>query len=291
MHVALQHNLALHLVWLVYILPALSNLILIALGIVMSLPKLADTIERTPSYRWGLAALCIIFGLIGFSFDVYQRRASDLATNTMITETTQLIKSTTKSNDVIGILAFQFGSAVSSLADLRDQLADAEKRDDPRRIAEIQEEMKESREQATSTSRQLILASLPDVIAQMEYWKNKWDADRLPIASRITAVQEDRSYIIAHHENWDMQIAKLNDELSRVDVADSNKVAPVMRRANILREQITHGTVQTNDDKYAAVTFAKVVADEPISFGELIFALKYMQDISQRFAGNDLRRN
>lgn len=71
--------------WTPYVLPAFSNLILVLLGVIMSLPNLADTIEKTPRYRRTLSVVCLVFGIVGFIYDVGQRRSADSQTKQLLT--------------------------------------------------------------------------------------------------------------------------------------------------------------------------------------------------------------
>jgi phosphoribosylanthranilate isomerase len=93
--------------WLIYVLPAISNLILVLLGVVMSLPKLAEAIEETPKYRKLLAAICLIAGFVGFAFDVSQRRTSDQTNH-------QLLEDVKKSVDTLKDVAEKTNRAVDN---------------------------------------------------------------------------------------------------------------------------------------------------------------------------------
>lgn len=77
--------------WLIYILPAISNFVLVLLGVVMSLPALADKVEKTPRLRKSLGAVCLTAGLVGLGFEVVQRRSNDVEMQTLISDTTQLV--------------------------------------------------------------------------------------------------------------------------------------------------------------------------------------------------------
>src|ERR1019366_1117790 len=72
--------------WLPYVLPAVVNALLVILGVVMSLPKLAETIENSPTYRRVLAAICIVAGLVGFYFDVRARHDSERTSTQLLSE-------------------------------------------------------------------------------------------------------------------------------------------------------------------------------------------------------------
>jgi hypothetical protein len=70
--------------WSAYFLPAISNLVLVLLGVWMSLPNFAEDVERNRTWRRWLAGICLIFGLTGFVYDVSQRRGSDITNKALL---------------------------------------------------------------------------------------------------------------------------------------------------------------------------------------------------------------
>jgi len=91
-----------------YILPALSNSILVLLGIVLSFGTLTERIERNAKYQKWLAAICLVSGLIGLFYEVAERRSSDQATKILVQNTNGLVQATTtlvnRTNDVLSRL-------------------------------------------------------------------------------------------------------------------------------------------------------------------------------------------
>lgn len=70
--------------WSAYLLPAVSNLILVLLGVWMSLPKFAEDVEENATRRKWLAVICLVFGITGFAYDVGQRRSSDITNKKLL---------------------------------------------------------------------------------------------------------------------------------------------------------------------------------------------------------------
>lgn len=84
--------------WIPYILPSVSNFILVILGIVLSFPKLTDLVEKNAKHQKLLAVICLSAGFIGLIFDISQRWSSEQSMHTLIGQTTQTVKNT---NDLV----------------------------------------------------------------------------------------------------------------------------------------------------------------------------------------------
>jgi hypothetical protein len=108
--------------WGPYFLPALSNLILVLLGVVLSLPSLAERIEETPKYRRALAIVCLISGVVGFAFDVLQRHSGDRQTRQLVNDVSTLVGNTNALAGNTNALAESTTQAVNEIAGLRNQV-------------------------------------------------------------------------------------------------------------------------------------------------------------------------
>jgi hypothetical protein len=90
--------------WMPYVLPAISNFILVILGIVLSFPRLTDSIEKNTTHQRLLAIICLVFGGVGLIFDISQRASSEQSIKTLIGQTTQTVTNTnnlvTTTNDL-----------------------------------------------------------------------------------------------------------------------------------------------------------------------------------------------
>src|SRR6266446_9376404 len=125
--------------WSPHILPSVSNLILVLLGIIMSLPVLAEKIEKTPRYRIWLAVVCLVFGLTGFGFDVVQRHDTEKATrqligntNTMVGSTNELVKTTRAMVNAVSVLEPKLNAVQLEIATLDIQIKAAKEKHDPK---------------------------------------------------------------------------------------------------------------------------------------------------------------
>jgi hypothetical protein len=181
--------------WLFYILPALSNLILVLLGVILSLPTLAEKIEKTPKYRTALGVICLIAGIVGFWFDVGARRSGDQTnrqllgnvgkavnnTNDLVQQTKGLVATVSQMATTTSQMAATVSISVPQLSDMKAYIAAIDRQlkttHDPRLIAELQAEKAQTQKQADAASRQLLLAMVPTVVQQMDTIGMTWDGD------------------------------------------------------------------------------------------------------------------
>lgn len=278
--------------WMFYVLPALSNLILVLLGVVLSLPTLAQKIEDTPKYRIALGVVCVLFGLVGFWFDVDQRRSSDLTnkqllqdTGTALRKTSDLIDKTsglvTGTNDMVsrlGLMAPQITAATDHLARIDQELNLAKKHNDTQQVTALEAQ----RAGALSTLRQMAAG----ILADLQFWANKWDVDDRALDSWH---QHNRDRIRMANPDMtvgDLDLAATQDYLKRkteLNLLNTKQVLPVMTNANYLRQEMLQDVQQTDEDKKNAVIFAKVLAGEPIDWGQMAVVSGYMQVLTRKF--------
>ncbi len=64
-------------IWIWEALPDISNLVLVILGVLMSFPTLAETIEAKRSTRYTISLFCIVIGLTGFWVGINQKQQLD----------------------------------------------------------------------------------------------------------------------------------------------------------------------------------------------------------------------
>ena len=273
--------------WLVYVLPALSNLILVLLGVLLSLPTLAEKIEKTPKYRKMLGVICLIAGIVGFWFDVGQRRTSDQTnrqlladvsasvknTNDLVQKTASLVATATQTAITTNQTANSLGVYLPQLEEMNSHIAAIDKRlktaNDPRIIADLQAQKAQLQKQADTASKQLLLATVPGIARQLREIAHTWnmydEKATLPIGLTPGEKSQRRSEVAKRY---------------------SDQARPVMLTAEYLRQQLLERlpSTQTDEDKKEAVVFAKVVAGESIQLGELLMAPQYLEELSKRVA-------
>lgn len=217
--------------WSVYILPALSNLILVLLGIIMSLPKLAEAIEGTPKHRKWFAAVCLLFGLVGFAFEVSQRRSGDQQTrqlvanvDTLVGSTNTLVISTNQTVTTLGLLMPQIYTLNTRVASLNVKIAAA--KGDPQLIATLQTQVTETQQKADALNQQLLLLRLSAIIEQLQSTLEKWRSDDTVARHKTPKGKYDPDYL-SQSQAWRQQYG--------------SSLQPTMAEAKYIREQLRVG--------------------------------------------------
>jgi hypothetical protein len=266
--------------WLAYILPAGSNLILVFLGVMLSLPKFAQTIEDTPKYKKILAFACLLFAFVGFGFEVSQRRSGDqinkqlledtgkalTKTDVVLTQTRALVTSTQEMLSSIGLMQPQLTATNEHVERIDAQLNIARKRNDAAQVAALQAEKQES---LTS-----LLSMTPGVIAALNDKYSQCFGNDIHFENLLgtTNPSEDRQ-----------PIKKARAD-KRKECSDS--VRPLLKSANYIREEILRripNYIKTEDDEKAALIFERAVAGDFIEYEEISAAALYLQKLSHKF--------
>ena len=266
-----------HSFWdsLPYTLPALSNLILVVAGAVMSLPELATKVEV--KYKRLFGVVCIVAGLIGFIFDVDQRRRADQSNKTLMSDmettvnnTGTIVNSTNNAVNLIALTVVPMMTSLSSRVSDLEQKVEASK-GDPHLIAALKAQAEEAKQQGAAASRQVALTMAPGIILQLRDVANYWNLFDEKATLPIDLTQAQKS----------QQRATIAQEYQ-------GKARPLLVTADYLRQLLLQqlSTPQTEDDKREAVTFAKAVAGQPFSLGELFSAIGYLQKLSGRVTSN-----
>lgn len=74
-----------------FIIPEISGLILILVGIFLAVPPFKSIMERW--VKWTIVT-CLCFGLLTLTYDVHERMSNDKSTRTLIQQTTETVKNT-----------------------------------------------------------------------------------------------------------------------------------------------------------------------------------------------------
>ena len=250
--------------WLFYILPAFSNLVLVLLGVVLSLPTLAEKVEKTPKYKKALGAVCLAAGFVGFWFDVAERRSNDQQITTLVanvgvlvTNTNTLANNTSVTVTNIGLLLLQVNFLNSRITNLENDIKAA--KGNPRLIASLLAEIQAARTQEEAATRQTLLAMVSGVADQLVFLGRSW-------------------YLEEGHHSVDQQF--------RSDLAKGymERVAPLMVTADNLRQQLLKQlpSAQTEEDKSEVAIFAKAMAGRTTEPLEIQRIADYLHDLSRR---------
>lgn len=281
--------------WYPYILPAVSTLILVLLGVIMSLPTLADTVEKTSKYRKVLAIVCFAAGSIGFYSDVVQRHGSDKQgkelvedTQTSLTDTKSVLTDTNNVVTRIGLMQLQFAELNTRLREIDLKVAEA--RGNPRLIADLQTQLRDTQAKADTLSKTSLLLMAPGIVAEMEHsWRNWSDEDeKLQDIGDIVV----REWFHQHPQASQQELeqggeqarepnTKERTELSRVYTL---QLLPLLTNANYLRQELLRGSEQTVEDKKNALIFMRALAGDSINWLEMKQITGYTANLVKRFA-------
>ena len=251
-------------------------------GLILSFPKLAEEIEDTPKYRKGLAAVCILLGLVGVGFEVSQRHRTDIETRQLLTDvgkslknTDDLVQKTTTMVTVLDLLGPQVAAVNDRLGSLDTKIDKAKKQNNTELVAALQSQKQ------VELSRLLALA--PGIVSEMQSWAKKWDNDDGEIYYRSTVQTPKLNPLSAAGQ---LERAKIvSDALDkRANLAKqyTNQVLPLLQTADSLRTQLLNGLQETAEDKRNAAIFDKALGGEPITFGEMNQITSYRQGLSPK---------
>jgi len=219
---------------LLYALPDISNFVLVTVGIVMSLPKLAERIEINPKTRFSLAAACLLIGLLGFVGSVRERRQADFEmtrlvrnVDSLVTSTNTLVKNTNSVLTTVGVLTPQVTILNAQVAEIDARLNEAKARNDFRTVAELQAKADAAQKLADEAAETLSASLLPQVVEQL---KAKEAEQSLAPTDSASAQQT-------------------------LTVPNLAALGPLLVSANVVRKQILSGGPQTDEDRREAAVF------------------------------------
>lgn len=267
------------LAWMPYILPAVSNLILVMLGVILSLPTLAEKVEKTPKWRMAVGVICLLAGLIGFAFDVSQRHASDISnkqllhdtqaevsnSNDLVKKTKGLMDAMTQMVTTLGLIQPQILAYNDRLSALNSKIESARRENNQAVVASLQNEKKES---LTA-----LLRLAPGITSEMQEYAKKWDMDETRLEKQHSDPQSNNS---------SQSAVSLTSEKERLDANNSREVLPLLTSANYLREELFRRFPefqQTSQDKQAASIFAQALGGKPISSADMGIVARYVTDL------------
>jgi hypothetical protein len=264
----------LHIIgWVVDALPDISNLILVLVGVIMSLPKLAERIEDQPVARYAGAVGCILLGLCGFVISVNQRREATSQMGTLLTNMNTLVSNTNTEVNNTNTLVTTFGLLMPQINALNARTADLDKKIDaakrnPQAIASLQAQVAAAREQSRKISNQLLLAMVPGISNELDGVSDRWNAEKIQLLSRNVSSGKDPMVVLA--ARWLVQ------------------ARPSIVTADSLRERLLEElppSDQTPEDTSEAAVFARAIKGElVVSPDDLKMAAKYLRELSNRVA-------
>jgi hypothetical protein len=276
--------------WSPDILPAISNLILVLLGIIMSLPVLAENIEKTPRYRKGLAVVCLVFGLTGFIFDVVQRHSTEKTTtqllgNTsiMVGNTNDLVQTTKAMVTTVSVLMPKLNAVQGEIATLEIQIRAAREKHDPKLLADLEAKMKQAKDQADRMTRELhSLTMAPQVAQQLREW---YGTKEQKIRDLHNGQWEENTHWREEHPNdSDGRNKAWNEWDDRIEKEGQNsdeQLTRMLANADLIRKemlQLIPPQQQSAEDKKQEKEFLQTDSDQR----SLEKAARYVEERARR---------
>jgi uncharacterized protein YPO0396 len=149
-------------------------------------------------------------------------------------------------------------------------------RGNSRLAADLQKQINADTEKRNNLSRALLLSVASGIVGEMQSWVTKWSSDDNAIQSQLGP--HVRSQLPPQ------QLARLNQLVSDMAKDYTNKVLPLLNSANSVRDELLRSFPQTEEDQRDTAIFAKVLAGEPIYFGEMRNITYHMENLVKRFA-------
>jgi hypothetical protein len=276
--------------WLPDIVPAISNLILVLLGIIMSLPLLADKIEKTPRYRKWLAAVCLVFGITGFIFDVVQRHSTEQATrqligntSTMVGNTNHLVQTTDVMVSTVSVLVPKLNAVQGEMATLEIQIKAAKEKHDPKLVADLEGRMKRAQDQADRMTRELyFITSAPQVAQQLRDW---YGMKQQKIQDMHDWQWEENIHWPEKHPNDPDGLSKVwkewDDRIEKEEQSSREELSRMLANAELIRKemlQLIPSQEQSAEDKKQEKEFSQTDSDQR----SLEKAARYLEELARR---------
>jgi hypothetical protein len=256
-------------------LPDVSNFILVLVGVVMSLPKLAERIEDNKKARYGVAIGCIVFGIIGIAISAHQREQESFDIRTLIDNTNTLVKNTNTMIATFGVLMPQIATLKAEVVGFDAKIEAA--RGNPQLIAALMEQKKTAEAKEDAAHRKLLLSWVPTIFTQLRDLGQHWYDE------------DDRALTLSPPSERD---ARRSDVAARF--LEQAK-APV-ETANTVRQQLLQElppSLQTPEDQRQAELFRRIIAGQnyPRESIALRDSALYLLDLANRVQSAPLLTN
>jgi hypothetical protein len=268
--------------WGIAALPDIANLILVLVGVVMSLPKLAERIEEHKRKRYGVAFGCVVLGLGGFVVSVNQRQQSEKRmetlvgnVNTLVKETGDLVGNTNALVSSLALVAPQVAAENARIAALNIGIEAAKEKHDPGVIAALQARSDAAQKLADNAPRQFAVSMMPRITQQM-------NTIRVDYEERLTRLND------MYYRPMDLPADKKQQRLAEIEgqrnqerVRYESELSQLIPTADYFRQQLLRDLPQTPQDKAMEASFAKALSGDMTGFNERAVA-SYLDELGKR---------
>jgi hypothetical protein len=243
-------------------------------------PEFAKKVENEPKLRKWLSGICIAAALIGFIFDVGQRRSNDQTNkqlqgnvSDLVRKTTGLVTTANQTSVTIGVLMPQIAALNTHAAAIDAQL---ETTTNPRLIAELQAQKFEVQKEAAMASKRLTVALVSGIVDSMRnaYRDYGGEAYRLYNETMLPTNGATTPSKIQRLEEIKVEQTRLNNRYS-------DEMKQMITTADVLRRQLLQGISETDEDVAEERKFTTAITGDATKF-DVMEGTKYLEGLIVR---------
>jgi hypothetical protein len=282
--------------WLVDSMPDISNLILVLVGVLMSLPRLAQKIEDHKTARYVVSIGCVVLGLLGFVASSRQRQQFNSQIKQLVTDDDKLVNNTNSLVENTRTVVSEFGILMPQLAKVQDQIGSfdakitaASNNNDTKLIASLKAERADAQTKADNISQTLLLTLAPGIVEDMQLIESRWSTEDGAADWEISNVD-----MLARQGNKNptpedvaAMLARLRKKREEMNAVYSRQAMPVLSTANYIRDKLFNSlnSADRNSRDIANVDiFNKTLTDQQTTWFGLEAMTMYLKGLIQRVA-------
>lgn len=263
--------------WLSYVIPAIDNLLLFFVGVALSFSTVTKAIEDNPKRFKTLAWFCAAVGLIGFCFEVNNRRSEDVSTAQLINRTRVLVDNTndlaTRTQGIRTVLDSiepEIEEMNGRFTTLPGEIETAHRDGNSAALSRLKQEK--------ATKLAALLALKPLFVANLRSWWHECDAEDIRLNDRLDMTPYGDS---SERE----KIIRLRNDLRTS--CHSDDVRPTLTSAYYLQNEVLSGIPETKLSTYdrdARIIFVRAFNGGPTGYSDIRTAANYLEGLSARNA-------
>ena len=114
----------------------------------------------------------------------------------------------------------------------------------------------------------------------MRQWNDSWNIEDNSLWFKINAISANPKQ--AKSEQGKAQLLSWRKERENLNNIYSLRILPTMKNGALIEEQLLEGQTNTDEDKKSEDIFTKVLAGQPISWGEMNDVTSYMNRLVRK---------
>lgn len=117
-------------------------------------------------------------------------------------------------------------------------------------------------------------------VQEMRQWNDSWNIEDNSLWFKINAISANPKQ--AKSEQGKAQLLSWRKERENLNNIYSLRILPTMKNGALIEEQLLEGQTNTDEDKKSEDIFTKVLAGQPISWGEMNDVTSYMNRLVRK---------